>query len=95
MDNLIREGDGTIRRCERNIKELGYWKSLRWFGYRYCLSCIDVRDFFKSIAVLLSSLLYIVIFPILPLIACYVKWKRAVRRCKLEDSAKKAHTEVG
>lgn len=45
MRRLIYNDDGTLRRCDRNIKNLGYWKSLRWFGYRYILSQISWSDF--------------------------------------------------
>lgn len=94
MMALIRNDDGTIRRCDRNIKELGYWKSLSWFGYKYCLDCIDVEEVLISIKLLAVTTFYIVLFPILPLIACYVNWRRAVRRCEIEDSEKMAHIEV-
>lgn len=83
---LIKNEDGTIRRCDRNIKELGYWRSLRWFGYKSCLNYIDISELFKAIQVLSMYMFYILFFPILPLIAGYVNWRRAVRICKLEDS---------
>lgn len=76
---LIREEDGTIRKCDSNIVKLGYWRSLwLWYGYKKTLvEDIDWGAVAEAFVAVGTIILALILLPFIPFIRCYTDWKRA------------------
>ena len=86
---LIREEDGTIRKCDANIVKLGYWKSLRFFGYKRILTeYFDWPAIVEGLIWIVAAIMALLILPILPFIYCYIEWARAKRLVSKEVKEK-------
>ncbi len=86
---LIREENGTIKKCDFNLVKLGYWRSLRFFGYKRILqNYFDWPAIIDGLIWIFSAAMALLIFPLLPLIYCYLEWSRAKRLVSRETKEK-------
>lgn len=84
---LIRENNGKLRKCDANLVRLGYWRSLRFFGYKRILTeYFDWKDIIEGSIYIITVMMMLLIFPLWPFLYCYVEWSRAKRLVSKEAS---------
>ena len=73
------EVNGKIIDCTNNKVELGLFKTILYFNnYFIILKMLDYRLVFNSIILVVKFCLFIVFFPIMPLIYGWYDWHRSI-----------------
>lgn len=79
--------NGKIRRCPRNFAILGFWKTYwLFFGYKKALCEYDVKEIFDALWLIFNSIVYTILFPIIPFLHAFTCWRSAIREIKQRDS---------
>lgn len=80
MLELIYDKQGKLRDCPSNRLILGYWRSLWYFhGYVNVIQCTYFEEVVKAFKVIVSLILWVMLFPLLPFIHCHFRQKAAKR----------------
>lgn len=77
--------NGKLRNCDSNVAKIGYFKTVfNLCGYNSQIKELKGfgRKTLEAIGLLLSVLLFIVLFPVTPFIRGYFRYKRAVKNCR-------------
>jgi hypothetical protein len=83
MTDLVREEDGSIRWCDKNIAKLGYWWTVKHY-YRVEYFVETLTECCEYIWQGLQATLAVVILPVLPLILANTKLKEAKENVEYE-----------
>jgi hypothetical protein len=89
-EDLIKDGN-RIRKCPSNIAKMSYFSILKEFNYYKLVVNRIINNFEKVIECFLfiiSYILMIILFPILPLIICYNDKKQAIKEVEAEKRRK-------
>ena len=86
-DTLVREEDGSIRWCDRNITLLGYWWVVKHYYTREYLGEI-LADATSIIVQGVQALLLLTLLPIVPFVRAYFSLKQAKERVEYETNLK-------
>jgi hypothetical protein len=84
---LIKD-NGKIRNCPNNKAKMSYWQILREFhGYRgYWAQIVDsLQEVGEAVMLVLSFIMWIITFPILPLLGTFFDQRRAIKEVEKEN----------
>jgi hypothetical protein len=89
LRRLVTEDDGTLRCCPNNKAAVGFWISYkRWYSYRKELREFPLIDVIEAVRTIGAVSVWIILFPIMPMLKCWLSVRDAKRQVAAEEASK-------